>query len=147
MIVPAATCVHLSLALAAVTVLLAQAAAGALAPSASMPNAWMQAPTSASPLGVPNCRGCYDSATGQCQLDTDPDACTLDLAECASESPPLLALNNSMDEWPTGCLVELVAKGRNCMGLLEKHDCSGGAMVGDNFTHCKQLAVQYKASL
>jgi hypothetical protein len=91
------------------------------------------------PLALPNCIGCFDAKTGMCQLDTDADRCTLDPTKCPVGT---IFVNNSMDAWPTGCLVELDAAGANCMPLLFKHQCNGGVQIADSLEHCKEMATQ-----
>jgi hypothetical protein len=93
-------------------------------------------------LTDPNCIGCFDTKTGMCQLDTNLTTCTLDPNNCPKGTT---FVNNSMDAWPGGCLALLDAAGSNCMPLLFKHECNGGAEIADNLTHCKELANEQGA--
>ena len=91
-------------------------------------------------LAGPNCYGCFAASTGTCLLDTDADTCELDVSQCSTAHPGSVPTTNSMDVWPKGCLAELAAPGENCMGLLTKHDCNGGAEISHNFTDCVSKA-------
>jgi len=75
-------------------------------------------------LEQPNCEGCFNKTSGECFLNTNPDCSLATPTDCKQVGLPFV--HESMDGWPSGCLVEVVAEGPNCIGLLEKHQCQGG---------------------
>jgi hypothetical protein len=98
--------------------------------------------------GAPNCQGCFNNKTGVCILDTDPGGdpnCPLATpADCKAINLPYL--NNSLDMWPTGCLCALEAEGKDCMSVLEQHDCDDFTQHADTAEECAAKSKKLNAT-
>ena len=94
-----------------------------------------------------NCMGCFNATSGQCILDIGKPGCPLATpSDCAAINLPYV--NKSLGKWPAdgGCLAEVVAEGKACMGVLEKFECNGGATNAPNTSACAAMATAQGAS-